>query len=164
VAKFVQTVFRGIDTEMKIKAIVIFCLGIILCVWGCVSFKIDPLPEPEQLVETFVLCKRVLPDGELLTPVDITADFVLDDPGVFCFVELRNVGQAMTLKWKWYAPDGILFKETSDVPVNLNEAYLETVTAYDKLDIQREESFEGRWVVVIMVSGRLAGRLTFTLH
>ena len=131
---------------------------------GCVSFKIEPLPDPEQIVENFVLCKIVLPDGELLAPADITADFVQDDPGVLCFVELKNVGRTMTLKWKWYGPDGMSFKETVDVPVNENEVYLETVTAYDRLEIPKGESLQGRWVVVILVNGKLAGRRTFNIR
>jgi hypothetical protein len=149
---------------MKKKAIVIFCLTAMLVVGGCVSFKIEPLPDPEQLLEIFVLCKRVVPDGELLAPADITTDFVRADLGVHCFVELKNVGRAMTLKWKWYGPDGMIFKETVDVPVNENELYLETVTAYDKLDIPQGEGFEGRWVVVLLVNGKLAGRRSFNVR
>jgi hypothetical protein len=149
---------------MKKKAIAIFCLAVMLIVEGCVSFKIEPLPDPEQLLENFVLCKRVVPDGELLAPADTTTDFVRDDLGVLCFVELKNVGRAMTLKWKWYSPDGMVFKVTVDVPVNANEVYLETVTAYDKLDIPQDEGFEGRWVVVLLLNGKLAGRLTFNLR
>lgn len=143
------------------KAVAIFCATSFLAGAGCVTLKIEPRPEPEQLIETLVLCKRVLPEGELLAPVDITTDFVLEDPEVLCFVELKNVGRFMKLKWKWYAPDGRLFKETADVPVNENEAYLEAVTAYDRLDIQQEEGFKGRWIVVILVNGELAGRRTF---
>lgn len=146
------------------KTVVIFCVASFLAGAGCISFKIEPRPEPEQLVETLVLCKRVIPDGELLAPVDITTDFVMEDPEVLCFVALKNVGQAMSLKWKWYAPDGMLFKETIDVPVNENEAYLEAVTAYDRLDMQQEESFEGGWVVVVLINGELAGRRTFIVR
>jgi len=146
------------------KAVVVFCVTSFLTGAGCVSLRIEPRPEPEQLVETLVLCKRVLPGGELLAPVDITTDFVLDDPDVLCFVKIKNVGQTITLKWKWYAPDGMLFKETADVPVNEIETYLEAVTAYDGLDIEQEESFEGRWAVVILVNGELVGRRTFTVR
>ena len=67
---------------MKKKTILLVFTAIILYVGGCISFKIEPLPEPEQLVQTFVLCKSVLTEGELLTPADITSDFVLDDPAV----------------------------------------------------------------------------------
>jgi hypothetical protein len=146
------------------KTVVIFYVASFLAGAGCISFKIEPRPEPEQLVETLVLCKRVIPDGELLAPADITTDFVMEDPEVLCFVALKNVGQAMSLKWKWYAPDGMLFKETIDVPVNENEAYLEAVTAYDRLDMQQEESFEGGWVVVVLINGELAGRRTFIIR
>ena len=160
-AKLVQTIFRGIDTEMIKKTVAIFCVISFLTGGACLTFKIEPRPEPEQLVETLVLCKRVLPDGELLAPADITTDFSMENPDVLCFVKLKNVGRFMTLKWKWYAPDGTLFKETVDVPVNESEAYLEAVTAYDKLEIQPEESFKGHWVVVIFVNRELAGRRTF---
>jgi len=147
---------------MMKKTGAIFCVISFLAGSACLTFKIEPRPEPEQLVETLVLCERVLPDGELLAPADITTDFpMMENPDVLCFVELKNVGRFMRLKWRWYAPDGTLFKETADVPVNENKAYLEAVTAYDKLDIQPEESFKGHWVVVILVNGELAGRRTF---
>ncbi len=149
---------------MKNRWIFIFCVITLFVGERCVSFKIEPLPEPEKLVKTLVLCKGIIPDGELLAPVDETADFVLGDSGVICFLELTNVSQAMTLKWKWYAPGGALFKETSAVPVNENRLYIETVTAYDKLDTQDEERFAGRWVVVILIDGELAGRQTFSIH
>jgi hypothetical protein len=146
------------------KTIAIFCATSFLAGAGCLTLKIEPRPEPEQLIEALVLCKRVLPDGELLAPADITTDFVEQNPDVLCFVKLKNVGRIMTLKWKWYAPHGRLFKETADVLVNENEAYLEAVTAYDRLDIQQEAGFKGRWIVVILVNGELAGRRFFFVH
>jgi hypothetical protein len=146
---------------MKIKKIAVFFLIMVLSMGGCISFKIEPQPHPEQLVDAFLLCKKVLTDGELLAPSDVTTDFALDDPGVFCFVELKNIGRAMTLQWKWYTPLGTLYKETAVVPVNRIEAYLETVTAYDKLDVPKDQSSEGQWVVIVLVNGRLAGRRTF---
>lgn len=142
-------------------AIAFFCGVCILAAAGCISFKIEPRPEPEEIVETFVLCKRVIPDGELLAPADIAADFTADDPEVLSFVKLKNIERTVMLKWKWYAPDERLFKETADVPVNEDKVYLETVTAYDKLDMEREENFRGRWIVVILIDGELAGRRTF---
>lgn len=149
---------------MRKKAIVIFYLVAMVIVGGCISFKIEPLPDPEQLLQNFVLCKRVVPDGILLAPADISADFVRDDLDILCFVELKNVGRTMTLKWKWYGPDGMVFKETVDVPVNETQVYLETVTAYDKLVIPQDEGFEGSWVVVLLIDGKLAGRRTFVLR
>jgi hypothetical protein len=146
------------------QAVVIYCALGLLVASGCVTFRIEPRPEPEQLIVTFVLCERVLPEGELLAPADITTEFTLEDQDVLCFVELKNVGRPMALKWKWYFPDGTLFKETISVPVNENEAYLEAVTAYDRLNIQSEESFKGHWVVVILVNGELAGRRTFNIR
>jgi hypothetical protein len=149
---------------MKNRGLVIFCMTALFIGERCVSFKIEPLAEPEKLVKTLVLCKEIIPAGELLAPVDVTRDFVLGDSGVICFVELANVSQTMTLKWKWYAPGGALFKETNDVPVNESRVYIETVTAYDKLDTQHEERFAGRWVVIVLIDGELAGRQTFSIH
>jgi len=146
------------------KIAVIFCVVFFLSGGGCISFRIEPRPEPEHLVETFVLCKKVVPNGELLAPEGTTTDFDGNDPQVLCFVGLKNVGQKMTLKWKWYSPAGILFKETVDVSVNTTEVYLEAVTAYDRLDMRQEGIYEGRWVVVILVNEELAGRRTFTIR
>jgi hypothetical protein len=145
------------------KAVAIFFVVSFVGGGGCISFRIEPLPEPELLVETFVLCKSVIPDGELLAPEETATDFDGRDPQVICFVGLTNVGRKMTLKWKWYSPDGMLFKETADVPVNATEVYLEAVTAYDRINMQRVGSYKGRWVVVILINGELAGRRTFTI-
>lgn len=149
---------------MTKKAVSILCVVIFLTAEGCITFKIEAPPEPQPRIENFVLCKRVIPDGVLLAPLDITTDFVLADLDVFCFVELKSVGRPMTLKWKWYAPDGVLFKETAAVTVNENRSFLEVVTAYDRLDMRQGGSFEGRWVVLVLVDGKLAGRRTFKIR
>ena len=41
--------------------------------------------------------------------------------------------QRVRLKWKWYAPDNTLYKESDEVVVNEDEVYLEAVTAYDMI-------------------------------
>lgn len=149
---------------MKNKTLILIGVTALLAGEACVSFKIEPRPVPENLLKTLVLCKNVVPDDELLAPVDITSDFERTDGSVICFVELATVSQPITLQWKWYAPSGVLFKETAAVPVNKSQIYLETVTAYDKLDIQKEDPSVGRWVTVILIDGKLAGRRNFSIH
>lgn len=134
---------------------------IVIC--GCVSFKIQPPPDPENQVVTIVLCKRIEQREGLLFPEESLVEFKPGDGSIHCFVRIRNVNQTIRLKWKWYAPEGRLYRETKEVTVNENPIYLEAVTAYDQIDIKPEEPDEGLWTVVVMVNGQLIGRRTFRL-
>ncbi len=137
-------------------------LGISL-MGSCVSFKIQPPPEPENQLDTIVLCERVEQKEGLLFPGE---SFVAFRPGhgpIHCFVRLKNVNQTIRLKWKWYAPEGRLYKETKEVTVNGNSIFLEVVTAYDQIELKPDELDEGWWTVVVMVNGKLIGRRTFQL-
>ena len=130
---------------------------------SCVSFKIQPPPDPENQVDTVVLCKIIEEREGLLFPGASVVEFKPSDELVNCFVRLKNVSQTIRLKWKWYTPEGHLFKETKEVTVNRDAIYLEDITAYDQIELKPEELDEGRWTVVVMVNGQLIGRRTFQL-
>jgi len=130
---------------------------------SCISFKIAPPPPPENQVEAMVLCKRIGQKEALLFPEEIQAEFIAEGEPVHCFVKLRNVSRLIRLKWKWYVPEGDLYRETDEVVVNREEVYLETVTAYDKIEPAGCEVYEGTWSVVVLIDGALAGRRIFAL-
>ena len=85
---------------------------------SCVSFKIQPPPDPENQVEMLVLSKRIEQRDGLLYPGESLVDYKPGDGSIHCYVRLKNVSQTIRLKWKWYAPDGLLYRETKDVTVN----------------------------------------------
>ena len=130
---------------------------------SCMTFKIAPPPLPENQVEAIVLCKRIGQTDALFFPEEVQAEFFTESGPIHCFVKLRNVSRSIRLKWKWYEPEGDLFRGTDDVIVNREEAYLEAVTAYDKIEPEGQEVFEGTWSVVVLIDGTLAGRRTFVL-
>ncbi|MFC2165526.1 hypothetical protein ACFLT2_11095 [Acidobacteriota bacterium] len=130
---------------------------------SCVSFKIQPSPDPENQVDTIVLCKRIEQREGLLFPGESLVEFKPDFGPIHCFIRLKNVNQTIRLKWKWYAPEGRLYRETKEVIVNSEPIYLEVVTAYDQIELKPEEFDEGWWTVVVWVNGKLIGRRTFQL-
>lgn len=141
-------------------AAVLLVIGLI---GSCVSFKIQPPADPENQVDTIVLCKRVEQREGLIYPGISLEDFGPEAGPILCYIRLKNVSRTIRLKWRWYAPDGGLYRETKEVTVNRDLIYLEAVTAYDQIDPEPEEFYEGRWAVVVLVNGKLIGRRTFRL-
>jgi hypothetical protein len=130
---------------------------------SCVSFKIQPPPDPENQVEQIVLCNRVEQREGLIFPVEPVVEFKQGEGSINCYVRLSNVSQTIRLKWKWYAPEGLLRRETNEVTVNRDTIFLEAVTAYDQLELEMGEYAEGRWAVVVLLNGQLIGRRTFQI-
>jgi hypothetical protein len=128
---------------------------------SCVSFKIQPPADPENQVEALVLCKRIEQKDGLIFPGASLVEFEPGDGSIHCYVRLKNVSQTIRLKWKWYAPDERLYRETKEVIVNRDVIYLETVTAYDHIELKHQEYEEGRWAVAVLLDGQLIGRRTF---
>ena len=136
---------------------------VIILMGSCVSFKIQPPPDPENQVDAIVLCKRVEQREGLLFPGESLVEFKPSDGSIHCFVRLKNVSKTIQLKWKWYVPEGRLYRETKEVTVNSDPIYLEAVTAYDQIELKPEKLDEGRWTVVVIVDGKLIGRRSFQL-
>jgi hypothetical protein len=130
---------------------------------SCVSFKVQPPPDPENQIEALVLCSQITQKEELLYPGEPMTEFKPGAGPIYCYVRLADVSQTIRLMWKWYTPDGHLHRETKEVTVNRDSVYLEAVTAYDHAEITPEEHEEGRWAVVVLLDGQLIGRLTFQL-
>ena len=138
-------------------------LLVISLMGSCVSFKIQPPPDPENQVDTIVLCHRVEQKEGLLSPVECQVEFGPGHGPIHCFVRLKNVSQTIQLKWKWYAPEGQLYRETKEVTVNRNAIFLEIVTAYDQIALKQDKLNEGQWIVVVLLNGTLIGRRTFKI-
>lgn len=151
---------------MRRTAAVYSCLGLLLLGMGsgCISFKIDPLPEPEREIRQITLCAEINEARELLQPGEATAEFRAGRDTVYCFLYLAEVAEPLTLQWRWYSPDLALFRESQEVPINQEETYLEAVTAYDKLDPESLEEHPGEWSVAVFVNGALLGRRSFSVR
>jgi len=148
---------------MKKTAVLMVASWMPVFLLSCVSFRISPPLQPENSIGTMVLCKNVEQKGELLYPEGIQEEFQEGLEPVHCFVRLHNVRRVIRLKWNWYDPQGKLCRKTDDLVVNRSEAYLEAVTAFDKIQAGLAEGAAGRWSVILFVDGVLAGRRSFVL-
>lgn len=134
-----------------------------VCFSACFSFKISPLPLPENYTESLEICKKVEIRDDLLSPVETSAVFgPIED--VFCYVRLRNVRRKIQLRWKWYAPDQTLARDTGNIDINADEKYLDIVTASDPLRSSLPEKKEGDWVVCIIINDVLASVKKFVVQ
>lgn len=131
---------------------------------SCLSFKVNTVFPSEIQVECIHLCKKIDDSGDLLEPLDIRSEFTPADEQIICFIKLKDITSRIRLRWKWYAADGKMARDTGDVVVNQRRKYLEAVTAYDMLKLDLENSIEGQWNVAFFINDRLIGRKTFRLN
>ncbi|MFC2161657.1 hypothetical protein ACFLRX_08410 [Acidobacteriota bacterium] len=151
---------------MRKTTLLILILYLGLRTVGCISFNIIPSFPLEGYIETMVLCSDVDESGELLVPKEIKNEYTFGEKSVFCFIEIKNVSQRIQMRWKWYAPDKTLLRDSENVIVNREEQYLEELTAYDELlfDVQEQEKLIGLWTVVILIDDKLIARREFSVQ
>ena len=136
-------------------------LCFIWSVFSCISFKVEPPPDPSLIVREATLCREIDESGELLEPGEAVSDFRAGRDPVICFLHLRDVARRVGLKWKWYSPDNALYKESEEVFINREEIYIEAVTAYDMISPESPAEEQGLWSVAVLVNDVLLVRLTF---
>lgn len=142
----------------------LFCSLLILGSAGCVTFR--PAAEAAgPAVEEFLVCRGVAAEGELLAPRGAGDAFGADIESVYAFVRLRDVGRDIGLRWKWYAPDGSLVRDSGPVAVRTGGRRLDEVTAFDRLDLApgRGARPAGSWTVVVFMEEEAASVRTFSL-
>jgi hypothetical protein len=130
----------------------------------CISFKVRPLALPENLEAQITLCRKIDESGELLRPLEITSEFSAEIDYIFCFLELMNVQGEIRLKWKWFSPDNMLFRESKEAVVNKAGNLLESVTAYDKISVNFEDEVFGEWIVIVLLNDSLIARKSFIIN
>jgi len=143
----------------------VFYPFIVLCFVSnsCVTFKVPPLAPPDNIEAEITICQKIDANGELLRPLEKASEFGLETENIYCFIKLINVQKEIKLKWKWYSPDNILFRESEEAIVNQTENLLETVTAYDKIPLHFENEVFGEWVVIILLNDVLIARKSFII-
>lgn len=135
----------------------------LIFLWDCISLKRDyPLPSENQLVSIH-LCKKIDDSGDLLKPLDIKSEFTSKDDSVICFIRLKDIGTKIDLRWKWYSPDKKLVRDTGNIIVSQGDRYLAAATAYDRLQLDAENTAEGQWTVVIFMNDKFIAKKPFQI-
>ena len=138
-------------------------IAFLLSLGSCITFKINSLSPPEEVVYEIQLCKKINDSGELLIPVETASTFTHNSDPIYCFIRVVEVSREIRMKWKWYSPDQILFRESEEVNVNKEEVFLEEITAYDKISLSEEKDWQGIWQVVVLIDDKLIARKSFLL-
>ncbi len=149
---------------MRRTAEIILTLQLMAVVSACLSFKLNPLPDPGRVVREVTLCKEIDESRELLEPGEAAKEFSAGSDPVICFVSMVEVTRRIRLRWRWYEPSGSLYKASQEVTINPDEIYLEAVTAYDRIDLEASTELQGEWTVTIFVNDILIGRMAFTVR
>lgn len=140
------------------------CVGIVFSCEACISFRIFPPYPVEGYIERVSLCREIdEKEGELLVPMDIRKEFSATEDNIICFVVLKNITRSIQLRWKWYAPDKSLSRDSESVPINEEESQLETLFAYDELqlNLRKEDTVVGLWTVVVLLDNQLIASRIF---
>ena len=147
---------------MRLKSVL--WLGLTLGAAACLSFR-PAAQAPDFQVDSLLFCRAVASGGELFTAVEVRDEFGPEDESVVCFVSLKRVSGDTRLRWKWYAPDGRLARDSGQVPVVTQGKYLETVTAFDRFDFGPGAAARpaGQWTAAFFIEDSLAGRRSFRL-
>jgi len=145
------------------RKIFLISLAAVCCfgVGSCISFNINVLVSPENVISEIAICEGIDDSGELLKPLEITSEFDSSAENIICFIGLVNVTQQIRLKWKWYMSEHELYRESPEVTVNEDEEYLEHITAYDKITYDSIKEMPGEWLVVVMMNNELIARRFF---
>jgi len=148
---------------MKRIVLFVLCAGIFFISGGCITFRIFPPYPVEGYIESVSLCKEIDENEELLVPLDIRAEFSVNEDNIFCFLALKNIDRKIQLRWKWYAPDKALSRDSENVIINKEESQLETLFAYDELqlNLQDKDTIVGLWTVVVLLDNQLIARRLF---
>ena len=162
-AQPLQAIFSGAYTTVSYFRGYLLGFIFLVSLSGCISFKIDPLPDPARVVKQVTLSRSMDESRELLEPGQNSSEFKAGVDTVYCFVHIEEVSQKFSLKWKWYTPENVLFKESQEAVINQEKTYLEAVTAYDRIMPESRTELFGQWSVAIFVDDVLLTRLIFTL-
>jgi hypothetical protein len=158
-----KTVPYRVDPKMKKKILLVVCVWIVLRCVGCITFRITPPYPVEVYIESVSLCKLIDESGELLAPLDIREEFSTNEDNIICFVVVKNISRKIQLRWKWYAPNKSLSRDSENIVINKEENQLETLTAYDELmlNLREEDKIVGEWTVVVLLDNQLIARRFF---
>ena len=135
----------------------IFAFILILTAGACIRLiPRQTVEEPAAVIDRHVFAAEVVKAGEWAEPGDEKNVFVKGKDGsVFSFLSLKNVEGEHSLAWKWYDPEGRLYRSPDPIPVGRPGQLFARYIAWDEIRVF-EEKDSGRWTVAVFLDGVLA--------
>jgi len=104
--------------------------------------------------------------GEKGIPIDPLTVFTTADIGVFALIQYNNLRGEHKIGWKWFDPDGKLYAETRDFPVQTSpDTFVEKGSASDKMEISGTDvaSHPEKWKVDIFMDDTFVASQPFDI-
>ena len=84
-------------------------------------------------------------------PRDVKTVFVKGkDKRIYCFLTLKTIRSEHFLEWKWYDPDGKLYRSTKKIKIGEKNVIYEKFIAWDGIILFREKK-NGKWKIAIFL-------------
>jgi len=98
-------------------------------------------------------------------PIEETDTFLTTDDQVIMWLKFENIDKPHILRWKWYAPDDILYYDTGDFTINPEGRYAKAGYADHRILIagDKASSLPGEWKVLVFLDGNLKVTKTFKI-
>jgi caspase domain-containing protein len=116
--------------------------------------------------DSMTLSKGIDKKGIEAVPREPTTTFTTEDPEAIALVRLKNLSGLHSMRWDWYAPNGELYYETEDFPVDAAEGkYRKEVAVWHRITISGDKAVNhpGDWEVKAFMDGTLVSSLRFAL-
>jgi len=106
-----------------------------------------------------VICTDVEQLKGLFSPLGITSDFNPNNGQVICLIRLQEVDRDVRVGWRWYNPDGRLYRDIDQFIFN-EEDHSTTRTIYDVFPLS-SDLMPGTWTVAFYLEGKMAASGSF---
>ena len=126
-------------------------------VFTCSSYKEIKKPPVFKVVKT-TLAKDVQDRGTQGVPRGPTNSFTIKDEEVFSYIKYENLWGKHHLRWEWYRPDGKLYYNTKNYPIETSKnTYVKEGSACHKISIKgtKAEKYLGNWRVKVFLDNKL---------
>jgi len=147
---------------MKIKNLLL--LFILLFLFSCIQFRPEKVPFVSlPLLEKIIVCEKIEKGKNWAYPKDIKNIFVKKkDKRIYCFLSLAKVNGEHFLEWRWYDPEGKLYRSTKKIKIGEKGINYEKFIAWDGIILFREKK-NGKWKIAVFLDEKLFGTVEFEI-
>ena len=84
------------------------------------------------------------------------------DKRIYCFLTLKTIRSEHFLEWKWYDPDGKLYRSTKKIKIGEKNVIYEKFIAWDGIILFREKK-NGKWKIAIFLDNKFLDMTEFEI-
>ncbi|MCP2618006.1 hypothetical protein NLC82_01125 [Candidatus Aminicenantes bacterium AC-335-A11] len=131
---------------------------------SCIQFKPEKMPLISlPILEEIVVCGKIMKERNWAYPRDIKTVFIKGkDKRIYCFLILKKIEDEHFLEWKWYDPEGKLYRSTERIKIGEKGVIYEKFIAWDGIILFREKK-DGKWKIAIFLDNKFLDMIEFEI-